>query len=90
MVFDRVLCPAFEHLCDLGPLVPVLLLQNEKDQVFLGTPLGLFDFWVQVVVPSLTTLLAYFARQMLGDFAPVARALLLHELDEESVLIWAP
>ena len=90
VVFYRVFCPTLEHLSNLSPLVTVLFLQNEKYQVFLSTPLSLFDFWVEMVVPPLATLLTYFARKVLGNFTPVACPLLLYKFDQKSILVRAP
>jgi hypothetical protein len=53
----------------------VILLENVENEVFLEAPLGLFDLWVEVVVPSLPALFADLAWQVLGDGAPVACAL---------------
>ena len=61
MIFDSVFSSALEHLSYFCPFVSVLFLQDIEDKVFFGTPLGLFDFWVEMVVPSLSALLANFA-----------------------------
>ena len=90
MIFDSVFSPSLEHLRDFCPFVSVLFLQNIEDKVFFGTPLGLFDFWVEVVVPSLSALLANFAWQMLGNLAPVAGTFLLNQLYQESILVFVP
>lgn len=75
VVLDRILGAALENLGDLCPLVAVILLENVENEVFLEAPLGLFDLWVEVVVPSLPALFADLAWQVLGDGAPVACAL---------------
>ena len=54
--------------------------------LLLGPPLFL-NIGVQVVVPSLTTLLADSAREILGDITPVTGSVLSHQLHYDVVLL---
>ena len=65
MVLNRVVCAPFEHLGDLGPLVVHDTVHQKQDPLFLLVPVAFLDAGVEMVVPSLTTLLADAAVEVL-------------------------
>ena len=90
MVLDGVVGPAFQHFGDLSPLVGHLPVHHEQDPLFLFGPVHFLDFGIEVVVPSLSALLADALRQVLGDHGPLLGADLFDELDQDEVLLWCP
>ena len=53
MVLDMIVSSPGKMLCDLGPAVSILLVQNEYSLVFLVGPLVLLDIWVEMIVPPI-------------------------------------
>ena len=58
--------------------------------VLLFGPLIFLDCWIQVIVPSLTTLLSNSSRKSLGNVAPVLRSKLLNVFSKLRVFLTAP
>ena len=58
----------------------------DDDLILLISPLVLADVRVQVVVPTLSALLADAARQLLGDEAPVFGAVFLDQSQNQLIL----
>ena len=81
MVFDCVVGPAGDELGNLCPLVAPLFVGIVDDSVFLLGPSSLLYFWVEVVVPPLTALLADPTLQVFGDQGPTLGAILLNQLN---------
>lgn len=79
--------PARQQLGDLGPLVAPLLVSVVYDAVLLLGPRCLLDVGVQVVVPSLATLLAYPAFEVSRDQRPLLRPVLVYQLHYRLVLL---
>lgn len=90
MVLDGVVSAALEHLRDVGPLVSVLAVGNEQDPLLFATPGILLDLWIQMVVPTFTTLLSNTAGKVLCDLSPLHRAMDLDELQHEAVFLLSP
>lgn len=65
MVFDGVVCAAFEDFGNLSPLIADNPVHQKQNPLLLFIPVDLLDARVQVVVPSLTALLADTAVQVL-------------------------
>jgi len=75
---------------DLSPFVLVnLVLDEQYELLFLG-PLNLLDHWIEMIVPSLTTLLADSTGEFVGDFCPLLGSLQLYEHQDELVLVFGP
>lgn len=81
--------PARQQLGDLGPLIAPLLVSVVYDAVLLLGPSCLLDVGVQVVVPSLATLLAYPALEVSRDQRPLLRPVLVYQLHYRLVLLWS-
>ena len=58
MIFDGVIGSPIDVLGDDRPLVALHSVEDEEDPLFFLAPLVFLDCGVQVVVPSLTALLA--------------------------------
>ena len=90
MVLDRVVSPAFQELGNLGPLVLILPIRNEENELLLLSPVVLLYPWVQVVVPALPALLANPTRQEVSDVSPLLRTSLMDQLHHKRVLLLGP
>lgn len=90
VVFDVVVSSSWEKFAYQSPPVAVNPLGLDKGHVFLLCPLVFLDIWIEVVVPSLATLFAYPAFEVLGDFRPVLGPFHGHQLSELLVLLVSP
>ena len=90
MVLDGVVGSPLQDLGDFGPFVAQSAVVQKEDPFFLHTPLDLLDFGVQMVVPSLSALLANPSRQVLGDLRPLLRPVRFNQVQNEPVLIFSP
>lgn len=66
-----VIRSSVQELCDLAPFVAVDPMQPDDFQVLLGCPFVFLDVRVQMVVPTLATLLTNTTWEGLGDVRPV-------------------
>ena len=57
MILDGVVSSAVQILGDLGPAIPQQSVGQEQHPLLKLTPFLLLDLRVQVIVPTLTTLL---------------------------------
>ena len=58
MIFNRVIRPSLERFCNLRPSVPVLGVRDDKLSILLDAPLFAFNLRIEMIVPSLATLLS--------------------------------
>lgn len=79
--------PSWNQLCNFGPLVSPLFVCLIDDAVLVLGPGALLNGRVEMVVPSLPTLLPDPTLQVLGDQGPPLGAVLLHQLDHLLVLL---
>ena len=54
IVLDGVVRSTHESFGDEGPLLLLLVAENEEDPLLLDGPLGSLDFWIKVVEPTLS------------------------------------
>lgn len=59
-------------------IVALLFVSLNDDFIFFIVPTLLADIGIEVIVPSLSALLAYTSRKLFGDVAPVFRTVLLY------------
>ena len=85
-----VISASWQKLCNFGPLVAIFLVCLDDLVIFLFRPLVLLDVWIQMVVPPLSALLSYPARQSLGYLTPVLRSKHMDFFREFVVLLLAP
>mmetsp|Transcript_30730 Transcript_30730/g.98142 ORF Transcript_30730/g.98142 Transcript_30730/m.98142 type:complete len:265 (-) Transcript_30730:105-899(-) len=90
VVLDSVVSSPRKVLGNLSPTIAVLLVGGNKLPVLLLGPGVPPDVGVEVVVPSLTALLADTAGQLLRDERPLLGAVLLDELDDLLILLLGP
>ena len=79
-----------EHLGDLSPFVVHNSVHKEEDPLFLLTPVNLLDEWVQVIVPSLSALLANSVFQVLCDKGPFLGSVGDNKLEYSPVFFLGP
>lgn len=58
MVFDGIISPSEQVLGDLSPPVADISMRQKKDPLFIVFPILFLDVGVEVIMPTLTTLLA--------------------------------
>ena len=90
MVFNRVVGPSWEVFGDFSPFVADGFVIKEEKPFFILVPGGFLDHWVEVVVPTLTTLLADATVEMVRDEGPFLGTVLLDELDDKEVFFFCP
>ena len=90
MVLDGVVSPAWDQLGDLGPLVPPLLVRVVDDPVLLVSPGRLLDLRIEMIVPSLPTLLPDPPLQMLRYQSPSLRPVLSYKFYNFFILLFGP
>lgn len=87
VVLYCVVGPSGQELGDFGPLVAQHFVRLVDDFVLLFGPSALFDFGVQMVVPTFPALFSDSAFQVAGDQRPLLRSVFVHELDYFFILL---
>jgi hypothetical protein len=62
MIFNGVVSSTVQNLCNVSPFVVKLPVHQIENPFLFSTPIDLFYSWVQMIVPTLSTLLAHAAR----------------------------
>ena len=65
-------------------------MKPDNEQVLIHRPLALADVRVQMVVPSLTTLLSNATWEAFSNMGPVSRARRRDNLSEDKILLFGP
>lgn len=84
MVFDSVVRATLENFGHVCPLVNHVLLVEEEDPFFALGPRALFDDWIDVVEPPLSTALGIAISKKIRDLGPLI-AMLLHKLQQSHI-----
>lgn len=79
MVLDGVLSAAWNALGNVCPAIPQLLVNLYQQLLFVLSPSVPLDVRPQLVVPSLSALLANPPRKVSGNSTPVTFATLFHQ-----------
>ena len=90
VILDGVVCAAFQHLCDLGPLVVHNAVHEEKDPLLFFAPVDFLDSRVQMIVPPFSALFADSAVQVLRDEGPLLGTICHDKLQHAPVLFCGP
>lgn len=90
IIFDGVVGSAQNDIRDLGPAVLSIPLEHAQNPAFFNAPACLLQQGTQLVVPTLSTLLARAVADFLSDLLPLARADLRDKLNQDSVLFAIP
>lgn len=85
-----IVSPSRDKLGDFRPLVAVFFVCFNDGPVLFLTPFVFLDSWIQVIVPSLTTLLSNSSGKSLGNVAPVLCSKLLDVFSKLAVFLTAP
>lgn len=78
VILNRIVCPASQSLSNLSPSVPKHLVLQKEHHFFIVTPLSLFNSRVEVIVPSLSTLLPNSTWELFSNMSPLLRSVLLY------------
>jgi len=81
VVLDGIICSSLEDLGNLSPLVLELAMHHEEYPFFFFAPPTFFYFGVQVVMPSLATLLPNARGKIFRYHGPFLSTDSLHQLD---------
>jgi hypothetical protein len=90
VILDVIVCSSRKVLGDLSPLVAELLVSSDDDLIFLLSPLASLDVGIEMVVPSLSALLADSAGELARDDAPVLGSVFLNQNDDLGVFFLSP
>lgn len=90
MILDRIISSTFQYHCNLGPFVALLSVRDEKDPLLFFAPDALLDLWVQMIMPSFSTLLANTARETVSNLSPFLRSFLLYKNEHKLIFFFAP
>ena len=89
-VLDGIISSALHFLGNIAPAIAMLDVHLDDLDIFLPGPLLLGNVWVQVVVPSLSALLANSAWQALGNVSPIVSTIADDDLGQNPVLFLGP
>ena len=90
MVLDCIVGSAGDQFGNLGPLIAPLLVSVVDDSVLLVGPGGFLDLRVEMVVPSLPTLLSDTAGKALSDLGPILGSASRHNLRQDLIFARRP
>ncbi len=77
-------------LSNVTPAVAVDNVEFDNELVLLHGPLALGDMRIQMVVPSLTTLLSDATGERLGDVSPIFGAVALYDSGQDLIFLLSP
>ena len=89
-VLDRIVSPARNILSDAAPLIAENAIQSYYFHIFFYCPCIFADIWIQVNVPTFSTLFSNAARQTFCNFTPVAKPMIVDKLDQYFVFGFCP
>lgn len=81
IILDRVVWAAENHITYFGPAVHGTPLEDKENPALFKTPCSFLEERVQLIVPTLATLLARPFRDGLGNKFPLARPDVRDKLD---------
>jgi hypothetical protein len=90
MVFYRIVRPPRKHLRHLRPFVAVGSVRQKKGPFLMRHPLYLENAGIEVVMPSLTALLAQPTLHEFGDEGPSLRPVFFDQFSNKVVLLLCP
>ena len=90
MVLDGIVCSSGNQFGNLCPLVAPLPVGIVYDAVFFVGPRRLLDVGVEMVVPTLTTLLSDPTFQMLGNQGPALGTIFAHQFHYSLIFFLRP
>lgn len=79
MILYCVVSSTLQNLSNIGPRVAILSVTNIKDPLLFFTPGIFFNHWIQMIMPSFTTLLSNSTIKMGSYLGPFLSTFLLNE-----------
>jgi len=76
MILNVVISSSRKQFCDFRPSVAQFFVKFNDSVIFLFSPFVLFNIRVKVIVPPLSTLLAYSTRESSRYLAPIGSPVL--------------
>lgn len=89
-IFDIVVDSTWHVLLDLNPLVTIFLMEVHKLQILGNRPFLLVEIWINIIVPSLATLLSDTPRQKSCYFLPFLKAIFCNFISQDHIFFWGP
>ena len=90
MVLNVIISAAIQELCDFRPFVAVSLVELQYFVVLFFTPTVFLYVGIQMVVPSLSTLLSYTTFQIISDLTPILGSVSSNLFDQKPVFFFGP
>lgn len=90
MILYRVVSPPLKHFRNVSPFITKESVSQKQNPLLGKCPLGLHDIWVQMVVPSFTTLFSQSACHELRYEGPTLRTVLINEPYEIAIFVVRP
>ena len=88
MILDGIICSTLQQFCNFSPSVTISHVRLDDCFVFFEVERGLVNRGVQVVHPSLATLLSIPTGKLLRNLGPLLLTVhIRHEVDQLSVLL---
>ena len=75
MILDGIICPSRKPFRNQRPTITEFFMSFNDSEVFFFGPTLLLDIGIEMVVPSLPTLLTDTARKVLCNVTPISRAI---------------
>lgn len=90
MVLDGVVRSSWQEAGDGSPLVTVDGVSLDDDGILGGSKRTVLYAWAELIAPSEPARLSGPSRNAEADERPIARAVVVDELDESGILLGAP
>jgi len=89
-VFDIIIYTTWHVLLYLDPLVAIDFVELHQLKILSNGPFLFVQVWVDIIIPSLPTLLTYSSGQKGSDFFPLFKAIFSNLLFKNHVFFWGP
>ena len=89
-ILDVVIYSSWHVLLNLNPFVSKHLVELHQLKIFGDGPLFFVEVWIDIVVPSLSALLADSSRKKCGNLLPFFEAVLRNLLFKDHILFRSP
>ena len=91
MVLDCIVSSTLQNIGDVCPLVRLVSVQQKQDPLFLSRPWRTsLNHWIQMVVPTFSTLLPDSTWQVICDLCPLLRPINIDQMKQQSIFNISP